>query len=289
MKKNNLFPFLTFFISSIIFGQNPIIGDDYIVEKLSGGFEFTEGPTPDKNGNVYFSDISTKTIHKWSVDGKLSVVTDSISGCNGLIFDKNEILYICGNSESRNVMKMNLQTNIVEVITDNFEGKKYNGPNDLWIHEEHGIYFSDPIYGNNRTDVEIKNEEIYLITPKNKVVQITNGLKKPNGLIGDSKRKILYVADWDAKKVYKYKIGKNGVLTNRSTFIEGKVVDGMTLDGEGNLYIAADDIEVYSKEGKYLWTYEIPENASNICFGGENNAALYVTARKGLYIIKRHQ
>ena len=115
------------------------------VEKLSGGFMFTEGPAADTQGNVFFSDIPNQRIHKWSLDGKLSTFRENSGGANGLYFDAKGLLIACEGG-ARRVTAIDPQGNVT-VLAEGFGGKKLNSPNDLWVAPTGGIYFSDPRYG----------------------------------------------------------------------------------------------------------------------------------------------
>ena len=132
------------------------------IEKLSGGFRFTEGPAADAEGNVYFSDIPNNKIHKWSLEGELSTFREDSGGSNGLYFDKNGNLLACEGG-GRRLVSICPKCKVT-VVTDKYQDKKYNSLNDLWITPKGGIYFTDPRYG-NRDGMEQDGEHVYYISP----------------------------------------------------------------------------------------------------------------------------
>ncbi len=265
-------------------GAQSVVAPGATIQVVSQGYKFLEGPTPDPKGNVYFSDIPNKIIHICSTEG---VVTEymKVPGCNGLKFDKKGNLWVCGNSEARSIYYITPDKTVVPVIT-NYKGKKLNGPNDLWIAPKGGVYFTDPAYGYNRTDLELSHENVYYIgSGKKTAVLMDSTFDKPNGIAGLLNGKVLYVADHKGGKTFRYTIGKKGLLTNKTLFCETGS-DGMAIDEHGNIYLSMKGIQVFSPEGKKLETIEVPANPTNICFGGADGKTLYITTPSTLYSIK---
>ena len=259
------------------------------VEKLAGGFAFTEGPVTDSDGNVFFTDIHNNRIHKWSLDGELTTYRENSGGANGLAFDRDGNLVVCEGVSRRVVsIKMNGQAT---VLADEFDDKKLNSPNDLWVDSKNGIYFSDPRYG-NRDNVEQDGEHIYYITPDRKeLIRVVDDFIRPNGVLGSPDGKILYLADRAGNKNYVYDVNDDGTLSNKRFFsVDGS--DGMTMDSEGNIYVTSPRKEpsvvvvVYDSDGNRLEELEIPEKPSNVCFGGSDGKTLFITARTSLYSIR---
>ena len=254
------------------------------VEKLAGGFRFTEGPAADANGDVYFSDIPNNRIHKWTVETKtLSTFREESGGSNGLYFDKKGWLLACEGGGRRLVTICPKCK--VTVLADKYEGKKFNSLNDLWITPKGGIYFTDPRYG-NRGGMEQDGEHVYYLSPdRKKVIRVIDDMVRPNGVIGTPNGKTLYVTDHGGKKTFSYSIKKDGTLSKKKLLAE-EGSDGMTIDNEGNIYLTTRAVRVYSKKGKLIETIAIPEGPANVCFGGKDNQTLFITARTSLYSIK---
>ncbi len=266
----------------------PTIASDLIapgaaVEKLAGGFQFTEGPACDAEGNVYFSDIPNERIHKWSVDSKLTIFRENSGGANGLFFDAKGNLLACEGGSRR--LTSIAPDGKLTVLADNYQGKKLNSPNDLWIDPKGGVYISDPRYGR---DMEIEQDgfHVYYLSPGGKeLVRVIDDLVKPNGVLGTADGKLLHVADAGDGKTYVYRIQPDGSLTDRK-LIAPVGSDGMTLDEKGNLYLTRNVVHVYSPDGKLVTQIDVPEAPANACFGGKDRKTLFITARKGLYSLK---
>lgn len=254
------------------------------VEKLAGGFAFTEGPAADPNGDIYFSDIPNNRIHKWDVEAKkLSTFRENSGGSNGLYFDKKGWLLACEGS-GRRLVSICPKCKVT-VLADEYDGKKFNSLNDLWITPKGGIYFTDPRYG-NRDGMEQDGEHAYYMTPdRKKVIRVIDDMVRPNGVIGTPDGKTLYVTDNAGKKTFSYKIGKDGTLSNKKLFAE-EGSDGMTIDNQGNVYLTTNAVKVYNKKGELIQTIEVPEGPANVTFGGKDKKTFFITARTALYAVK---
>ena len=184
--------------------------------KLTGGFRFTEGPASDAAGNIFFTDIPNNRIHKWSLDGKLSIFRKNSGGANGLFFDKKGNLLACEGG-GRRLVSINPQS-ALEVLADKYRGKQFNSLNDLWIDPKGGIYFTDPRYG-RRDNMGQDGEHVYYLSPgRNKLIRVIDDMVRPNGVIGTPDGKILYVTDHGGGKTFAYTINKDGTLTNKKLF-----------------------------------------------------------------------
>jgi sugar lactone lactonase YvrE/L-ascorbate metabolism protein UlaG (beta-lactamase superfamily) len=253
------------------------------VEKLASGFGFTEGPAADTEGNIFFTDIPNNRIHKWSLEGKLSTFLENSRGTNGLFFDKAGNLIACEGG-GRQLVSIDQKGNVT-VLADKYEGKRFNSLNDLWIAPNGGIYFTDPRYG-SKDNMEQDGEHVYYLSPDRKgLIRVVNDMVRPNGVIGSADGKLLYVTDHGGNKTFVYTINKDGTLSDKKLFApEG--ADGMTIDNQGNIYLATNIVAVYNKNGQKIESIEIPEQPSNVCFGGKGKQILFITARTSLYSIR---
>ena len=263
--------------------QLSVVADGAKVEKLAGGFSFTEGPAADAKGNIFFTDIPNNRIHKWSLDGKLTTFRENSGGANGLYFDKKGNLLACEGG-GRRLVSIDPNGNVT-VPADSYQSKKFNSLNDLWIDPRGGIYFTDPRYG-NRDGMEQDGEHVYYLSPdRKKVIRVINDMVRPNGVIGTPDGKLLYVTDHGGKKTFVYTINKDGTLSDKKLVVsEGS--DGMTIDNEGNLYLTTNAVLVYNKKGEKIETIEVPEGPANVTFGGKDKKTLFITARTSLYCIR---
>lgn len=257
------------------------------LEKLSGEFAFTEGPACDAEGNVYFTDQPNDRILKWSTDGKLTTFLKPSGRSNGLTFDHHGNLLAC--ADEHNQLWSIDSSGKATVLVKDFEGKLLNGPNDVWVRPDGGIYFTDPLYKRDywkRGPMEQSGEHVYFLSPDHKTLsRVAADLKQPNGIIGTADGKTLYVADIGDKKTYSYEIQADGSLKGKKLFCE-MGSDGMTIDNEGNVYLTGKGVAVFDKSGKKIDQIDVPESwTANVCFGGKNRDKLFITASKGLYAI----
>jgi gluconolactonase len=255
---------------------------------VSGGFAFTEGPAVNKRGDIYFTDQPNDKIWKYDVHGKLSLFMDKTGRSNGLYFDRKGNLIACAD-ENDELWSIN-QDKKITILVSQFEGKRLNGPNDLWIDPKGGIYFTDPYYQRDywtRKQPEIPGQKVYYLAKgESRPVVVEDSVVKPNGIVGTPDGKFLYVADIQANKTYRYEIAENGGLINRREFVpQGS--DGITLDNEGNLYITGKGVTVYDNNGDKLGNIPVPANwTANVCFGGKDRKTLFITASEAIYTLQ---
>ena len=255
------------------------------LEKLSGEFGFTEGPCPDPKGNIYFTDQPNNRILIWTIDDKLETFLQPAGRANGLFLDKKGNVWVC--ADEKNEIWEISKNKKVTVVLKGFEGKPFNGPNDLYIMKNGGIYFTDPFfvrdYWENK-EMRQKEQAVYYLKPDHKtLVKINSGLIQPNGIICTPDEKTIYIADMKGRKTYTYTVNKDGSLTDKKVFCD-MGSDGIVLDKEGNLYLTGSGVTVFDKEGKKLGNIRVPEGwTANLCFGGSDNKSLFITASKGLY------
>jgi gluconolactonase len=259
------------------------------VERLADDFIFTEGPTSDKDGNVYFVDQDNNRIMKYDTSGKLSTFMQPSGYSNGMTFDGHGHL-IATADEKNEMWSIDVATKKVTVLFNKYDGKLLNGPNDVWVQPTTGrIYFTDPYYQRkwwNRGPKE-NPETVYFYSPKDKkLVRIIDDMTQPNGIIGTPDGKRLYVADIRGRKTFVYDIKDDGTLDNKQLFVElGS--DGMTIDSEGNVYLTTGRaVQVIDPKGNKIETIAVPEVPANVCFGGKDMKTLFITARTGFYAVK---
>ncbi|WP_373075163.1 SMP-30/gluconolactonase/LRE family protein [Zeaxanthinibacter enoshimensis] len=263
-----------------------LIANDGSLTLVADGYQFTEGPASDSLGNVYFTDQPNNRILKWdSSTGKVSVYLEPAGRANGLYVDRQGHL-VAAADEVFQLWKID-RNKQHEILAANFEGRKFNGPNDLWIDKQGGIYFTDPYYQRpywERTEKEIEQERVYYLSPDKKEIRVAaDNLVQPNGIIGSADGTTLYIADIGDNKTYAYQIAENGELVNRRLFA-GMGSDGMTLDEHGNLYLTGDGVTVLDATGKKILHIPVPEEwTANVTFGGKDQKTLFITAMDALY------
>lgn len=267
---------------------NEIIQPGAELEKLAGDFSFTEGPSADSKGNVYFTDQPNDRIMVWTVSGQLLTFMQPSGRSNGLSFDKKGNLWAC--ADEKNELWQIAPDKNVTVIPSKYQEKLLNGPNDLWIDNEGGVYFTDPFYKRSWWEHSTKPQEIqgvYYLSPDHKTItRVVDDLVQPNGIVGTPDNKKLFVADIGGNKIWSYSINKDGSLDNKTLFCE-MGSDGMTIDSEGNIYLAGKGVTIFDRNGNKIGNIAVPESwTANVCFGGPDMKSLFITASKGLYRIK---
>ena len=274
---------------------------------------FTEGPAVDADGSVYFSDIENNRILKLALDGGRSMFREPSHRTNGQTFDLEGRLLHCEGAEfgpggGRRVTRTNLQTGDYAVLTDRYEALRYNSPNDICVDGRGRIYFTDPCYG-DRSQMEMSIEGVYRIDRDGRVTRILQqpAVQRPNGLAVTQDSKRLYVVDscptpGGNRKIWSFDLDDQGNPHAQRLvydFAPGRGGDGMRLDLEGNLYVAAGILRPrHANEtadvppGIYLLTpygelrgrIPIEEDVlTNLAFGGPDGRTLYITAGKTLF------
>jgi len=258
------------------------------LEKLAGDCLFTEGPAADAAGNVFFTDQPNDRILKWSLEGKLTTFLQPSGRANGLCFDKEGNLLACAD-ETNQLWSVDGAGKATLLIKD-YQGKLLNGPNDLWVHPDGRVYFTDPFYKRpywKRGPMEQDGQHVYCYWRRElKLLRVAADLKQPNGIIGTPDGKTLYVADIGAGRTYAYDVQPDGALANKRLFCN-KGSDGMTIDAEGNVYLTGRGVIVFDRAGNQIEQIDVNEPwTANVCFGGKDMQTLFITASKALYGIR---
>jgi gluconolactonase len=295
-KKFMLFTFIVLLTCTAFCQQstNASLGSIQVVKpgatliKLPRQFAFAEGPAVDKKGDIYFTDQPNDKIWKYDVNGKLSLFMDKTGRANGLYFDQQQRIIAC--ADEQNELRAITLKKKVTVLLDNFKGQKLNGPNDLWVDKKGGIYFTDPYYQRDywqRKKPDMKGCYVYYLPKgKSKALIVDSLLVQPNGIVGKADGSTLYVADINDNKTYRYQINADGSLTNRQLFV-AQGSDGMTIDREGNIYLAGVGVTVYNAQGVKLGNIPVPSKwVGNLCFGGRHRDLLLITASESVYTLQ---
>ncbi len=259
------------------------------VRLISDRFRFTEGPVADKQGRIFFTDQPNDQI--WIYDPQADSVWLFLEGtgrANGLDIDAEGHLIACADEQGQ-LLQISPDGE-KRVLLNQIDGKRMNGPNDLWIDDKGGIYFTDPFYKRSywaHQDQPVETEGIYYLPPgEGNAVAVDTALKKSNGIIGTPDNQALYVADIGDNKTYRYTINADGSLSNKTLFVQ-QGSDGMTLDKKGNLYLTGNGITIYNPHGKKIGEIAVPAPwTANGAFAGRNSNLLFITAGKGIYIVE---
>lgn len=282
--------------------------------------QFTEGAAVAPDGKVYFSDILIRNYEAgytgliWKYDpesGETEVFRSPSGSSNGLAFDSKGRLLVCeaDNQGGQRITRTDMQTGIAKVVTWEFEGRRYNSPNDLVIDKTGNIYFTDP----KVVGIELMSQPVhgvYKVDTSGVVTLVITNIRKPNGIAISPDQSTLYISTTDnvfngdvsenyqgdrpgfSGKLLAYSIKEDGSITfekELADFGEG-IGDGMTIDTEGNIYVARffnAKIAVYSPDGALVDELQFPNWVSNLSFGrGEYKNTLFVTGLEGLYEVE---
>jgi gluconolactonase len=278
--------------------ENPIVPEGAELEKLWSEGAFTEGPAYGPDGRIYFSDIGNRILAYDPVTGRTSVYREPSGRANGLDFDPQGRLVAAegANTGGNRRVTVTEKDGKVRVLADRWQGRRFNSPNDLTIDLRGRVYFTDPRYVGDEPR-EIDTESVYRIDPDGTVTQLITDVQKPNGIILAPDFKTLYLADSNPqgnRHLLAFPLKPDGSVGPKRLlhdFGQGRGIDGMCVDVQGNIYAAAGSgwargVHVFDPTGKKLLFIPTPEDPTNCVFGDKDRKTLYVTAGKSLYRIK---
>ncbi|HJR59445.1 MAG TPA: SMP-30/gluconolactonase/LRE family protein [Vicinamibacterales bacterium] len=278
------------------------------IERIAGGFGFTEGPVWAPEGHLLFSDPNNNVIYRWTPDGQVSVHRTKSGyagpdigdykqpGSNGLAIDLEGRLTIAEHG-NRRVTRIE-KNGVVTVLADRYEGKRLNSPNDLVYKSDGAMYFTDPPFGLPKTYDDARKELPYSGVFRwfnGRLQLVAKDLAGPNGIAFSPDEKYLYVANWDTahKIVMRYAVALDGSLTDGRVFFDmtsapgEEALDGVKVDRQGNLFVSGPGgVWILSAEGRHLGTIRPPELPANMAWGDADGRTLYMTGRTGLYRIR---
>ncbi len=248
------------------------------VEELAKNYTYTEGPAWSKDGFLIFSDTPGDKLLKWVPGHAVEVFRTDAHGPAGNAFDGEGRLYTC-EERTRRVTRTN-KKGVVEVLADKWEGKRLNAPNDLVVTKNGHVYFTDPAFGGQSDSRELDFYGVYHIPPKGPMKLVARPVGRPNGIALSPNGRTLYVVNSDEHNVRAYDIERNGDPSNERVLISGiaGVPGGIRVDENGNLYVTADGIAVYTAEGTLLHLIQMHDRLSNCGFGDVDGKTLFVTA-----------
>jgi len=279
---------------------------------------FLEGPAFDAKGTLYFSDLIGNKIRTMTPAGVVEVFREDSGRTNGNTFDAKGRLISCEGAEQgpggrRRVVRTEISTGKIEVLAERFEGKRFNAPNDVCVDIKGRVWFTDPYYGEDRSSLEMDAEAVYRIDVDGSVHRVISQpqIERPNGLAVTPDAKTLYLVDSHPRpggnrKIWAFTLGEDGTVVAGSQrlvfdFGKGRGADGLRLDVQGNLWIAAGisiprnagetadvppGVYVVSPEGKLLGRIAIPEDViTNLAFGGSDKKLLHVVSGKSVFRI----
>jgi gluconolactonase len=289
-------------------GLDDVVPADAQLERVAGGFEFTEGPLWSPEGALLFSSPNTNTIYRWDPRGEVTVFRSKSGytgtdigryhqpGSNGLTFDPDGRLTICQHG-NRRVIRVEPHGNVT-VIADRFEGRRLSSPNDLVYRSDGTLFFTDPPFGLpggfDDPAKELPFSGVFAARD-GMVTLVTDELAGPNGLAFSPDERYLYVGNWDPERkvIMRYEVDAAGRVSDAIVFADltaepgEDALDGLKVDAAGNVYACGPGgIWILSSAGERLGLLRLPEDPHNMTWGDADGRALYVTALTGVYRIR---
>lgn len=275
---------------------NSIVASDAVVERVAGGFDFTEGPVWHPQGKfLIFSDMPGDHMRRWTPAEGISTFRKPCHMANGNAYDRSGRLVTCEHSSSR-VTRTEHDGTIV-VLASHYQGKELNSPNDIVVRSDGTIFFTDPDFGRReRFGIPRKSEldfrGLYLIRPHGELRLLADDFGQPNGLcfslderklfVNDSPRRHIRVFDVDGDTI------SGGDVWAETGGVEGeRTPDGMKVDSAGNLFcVGPGGIHIFDSEGARLGVILVPENVANFAWGEDDLRSLLITASSSLYRVR---
>lgn len=284
---------LTLFTASMLRAQTATkIAPAGPIKTLKSGFDFVEGPAWDPRGQLYFTNIPANEIHRVDADGNVSLFTDQSDKTNGLMVATDGRLLGC--QMDGRVVWYDVASGDVNVIAEQYDGKRFNAPNDLVIDKVGGIYFTDPHY-NAPQPLPQGVRAVYYIAADKSVTRLTGELPAPNGIALSPDGSKLYIAPSESESMLVFDVLGPGKIANQRVFCkltqpEGKSNtggDGMTVDVEGNLYFTTNlGVEIFSPAGESIGLVRFPEQPANVTLSGPERKTMVATARTTVYTVE---
>ena len=256
---------------------------DLSFSKLADGYRFPEGPAWSKDGYLIFSDTPSDRLLKWAPGHATEVFRADAHGPSGNAFDADGRLYTC-ETRLRRVTRTDKKGKI-EVLADQWEGKRLNAPSDIVVSKSGHVYFTDPAFGEQSDRRELDFYGVYHLPPRGPMKLVARPAGRPHGIALSPNGRILYVSNADEHNIRAYDVDHNGdasgerVLVSRIDGVPG----GIGVDEKGNLYVAAKGIAVYSPEGRLIHVMEMKEMPSNCAFGEADYKSFFITAHGMVY------
>jgi len=274
-----------------------VVGAGACVEKLAGGFDFTEGPIwHPQERHLIFSDMPGDRMRKWTPDGGVETFRRPSNMANGNAYDRQGRIVTCEHATSR-VTRTEGDASIT-VLATHYEGKELNSPNDVIVKSDGAIYFTDPGFGRleffgRPREQELDFQGVYRIDPgSGELALVAGDFGQPNGLCFSLDESELYINDTEKQHIRVFDVEADGLISNGRVWAapsgdgEG-VPDGMKIDADGNVYCTGPaGIHVFAPDATCLGVIRVPEVVANFTFGDDDMRGIYITASTSLYRVR---
>ncbi len=272
---------ITTFMAS---GQN-MVKENAEPQKITEGYQFTEGPVWHDSGYLLFSDIPANTIYKWTPGSEAEVYMKPSGHSNGLTFNREGLLVM---AQHDGAVAKRVSEYSFEVVVDSYKGKRLNSPNDLIVKSDGSIYFTDPSFGVSDQDRELDIQGVYRYSKDQGLQLLVSDFDMPNGIAFSPDEEKLYVNDSRHNHIRVFEVKRDGTVKNGKLFAKMESggeggADGMKVDTKGNVYSTGPGgLWIFSPEGKLIQQVETPR-ITNLAWGGKDRRTLFMTAPDAVY------
>jgi len=269
------------------------------VERLAGGFQFTEGPLWCPDGSLLFQDIKAERTYRLGADRSLHLVRDQTDAANGQTFVAGGFIVFC-EQNGRRVSRMAYDGSGVESVVETWAGGRLNSPNDVVCRSDGLIYFTDPPYGALPSRRALHFQGLFALEPDRSGASplrlLADDFEKPNGLAFSPDERTLYVCDTARYHVRAFEVERSGTLKVGSGRVFARLdpgkaggPDGMKVDKAGRVYVAvALGIWVFEPDGRLLGILSLPARPSNLAWCDPDGRGLAITAIDAVYYVRLH-
>ncbi len=244
------------------------------MDQVVGGLQYVDAVSGDGKGNIFFADVPTGRILRWSVAGRLSIVRDGAASPMGSCTAPNGELVVC-EARGRRLTVINVEGD-ARTLVDHYQGKKLNSPCGVWVDARGGVYFSDPRMDHGEP-FEQERERLYYLPPEAaEPVPVAEDLRRPDALGASPDGRTLYVSDIGDNGTWAYDIGPDGKLSGKRP-LAPTAARGLVVDERGNVYLVSGTVRVFSPTGTFLEEFRGPGPASSGAFGGEDGRTFFLS------------
>jgi sugar lactone lactonase YvrE len=274
-----------------------IVPKDLKLDKLGEGYQPAEGPIWIHEGNyLIFSAFRSDTMYKWSEEKGIEIFRSPSGKANGNTLDKQGRLITCEHG-NRQVSRTE-PDGTIEPMATNYQGKKFNSPNDVVVKSDGGIYFTDPPFGLRIDKIEDQQEldycGVFRYSPDTgETTLLADDFVLPNGLTFSLDESLLYINDSDKTHIRVFDVKEDGTITNGRVFaeVDGNVVegrpDGMKVDREGNVYCTGKGgVWIFDPDGNHLGVIPVPLKCANFAWGGSDWKSFFMACFDGLFMTR---
>ncbi|CAN5117156.1 SMP-30/gluconolactonase/LRE family protein [soil metagenome] len=263
-----------------------IVGEE--PEIIAGPFDFTEGPYWHPDGYLIFSDIPANRIYRWTEQEGVDVFLEPSGNSNGIQADIDGNIILAQHQGS--VSRLS-EDGTLSVLADNYQGQRLNSPNDIAVHSNGNIFFTDPPFGVDDEDRELDFSGVYRLSDDGELSIIYDEFGYPNGLVFSADESRFYLNDSATGDILVFDVDEDGIPHSPELFANVEemgsgmgAADGMVTDEQGNLYTTGPPgLTIFNSEGEQLHVLTFDEQITNLEWGGDDSNILFITARDHVY------